>query len=193
MNTRNLSAYRNLVEETTEGLLGELTNARSPEAALAAVTTALTQVNGDRHAHEVPGALKDGEVQYFIAGCFLLSPDRTEHVLVAENGFPPEQHRLRIPHDLGHPGWVLQNRSELLLANTDKHADFKQILKTSRMGSAIYAPMFWQGEFLGQMINAAQARNTMSQTDLATLRRFTAMATLAYVALGGLNQAIFET
>ena len=36
----------------------------------------------------------------------------------------------------------------------------KQYLKTSRMGSSIYAPLLWKGRFVGQLIMASQARNT---------------------------------
>ena len=78
-----------------------------------------------------------------------MTPDRQHHLLVAEHGFPPEQHRLRIPLDLGHPGWVVQRQRPLVLANTDEAQDFRQILKTARMGSVLFGPMFWRGQMLG--------------------------------------------
>src|ERR1700741_4130551 len=80
--------------------------ASGPEEALRPFAEFLVSFVGDRSAAERPGALKPGERQYFVSGAFMVSPDRTENWLIAETGFPPEQHRLRIPIDLGHPGWV---------------------------------------------------------------------------------------
>jgi signal transduction protein with GAF and PtsI domain len=55
------------------------------------------------------------------------------------------KNRPRVPLDLGHAGQVVQHQRPLLLANADEATDFRQILKTARMGSALLAPMFWQG------------------------------------------------
>ena len=185
--SRDISRYRETAAQVVADVSTELLHAAGPEAALRAVTSRVVELNGDREAHLVEGALKGDERQFFIAGCFLLTPDKTEHLLVADNGFPAEQYRLRIPVELGHPGHVYRTAKPLMLANTDEHGDFKQILKTSRMGSALYAPMVWQGRFLGQIINAAQARNTMAAPDLETLVTLTNMATAAFVALGGFD------
>ncbi len=148
------------------------------------VHTAL-RITGDAGAHEKPGALKPGERHFSVGGAFMVSPDGTSHFLIGEWGFPEEQHRLYYPLDTGHPGWVWKNERALILENTDDHSDFKQILKSARMGSAIYAPMVWQGGFIGHLITAAQARNTFSPPDLVRLRSLAAMATAAYMAKGG--------
>mgnify|MGYP003704530333 CR=1 FL=1 len=50
---------------------------------------------------------------------------------------------LLVPIDGGHPGWVYAHRSKLILRNTDEHGEFRQYLKTSRMGSTIFAPIVW--------------------------------------------------
>ena len=155
------------------------------DVALQHVTRATFDLLGDREAHLRPGALKAGEQQFFVSGIFLVTPEADSHLLIAEYGFPPEQHRLRIPIDTGHPGWVYQHRQALILANTDDHADFKQILKTSRMGSAIYAPMFWRGELVGQVITAAQARHTFEPADLEVLVAFAHLASALYAAHDG--------
>ncbi|MDD9913227.1 MAG: GAF domain-containing protein, partial [Rhodospirillaceae bacterium] len=136
-------------------------------------------------AYKRPGSLKDGERHFFVGGVFLVAPDNASHLLVAEWGFPPEQHRLNFPLDTGHPGWTWKNRKPLILENTDEHSDFKQILKTSRMGSAMYAPMLWQGKFLGQIITAAQARNTFSRPDRDRIATMAAIATGLFIAKGG--------
>lgn len=168
------------------GKIGELAcNATDIEAALRLVTRAAFDVLGDRQAHLRPGALKPGEQQFFVCGIFLVTPEADSHLLIAEHGFPPEQHRLQIPIDTGHPGWVYQHRRPLILANTDAHADFKQILKTSRMGSALYGPMFWRGQMMGQLLLAAQARHTFEQADLDILVTFAHLASTLYAAHDG--------
>ena len=94
------------------------------ESALRHLTAATQEVLGDKEAHLRPGGLRVGERQFTNAGIFLIIPDRQHHLLVAEHGFPPEQHRLRIPLDLSHPGWVAQPQCPLVLANTDEAPDF---------------------------------------------------------------------
>ncbi|HZD53977.1 MAG TPA: GAF domain-containing protein [Woeseiaceae bacterium] len=162
-------------------------NAPDAEASLSGITEVLFEILGDRNAHERPGALKEGERQFFVSGIFLVLPNESGHLLVAENGFPPEQHRLRIPIVIAHPGWVYRNRVPLILANTDEHAGFAQILKTARMGSALYGPMLWQGQMVGQLVMAAQARNTFSEIDLEVLVAYTQLATAAFVASEGVG------
>jgi len=75
-------------------------------SALKYLTAATQEALGDKEAHLRPGGLRAGEHQCTDAGLLLMTPDRQHHLLVAEHGFPPEQHRLRIPIDLAHPGWV---------------------------------------------------------------------------------------
>ena len=120
---------------------------------------------GDMRASENPGSLKNDEQQFTVAGFFMHLKDDQKSVLLAETGFPAEQHRLSIPDNLGHPGWVVKNEKPLLLANTDEHSNFEQILKTARMGSAMYSPLTLDGKFVGQFITASQARNTYDFED----------------------------
>ena len=159
--------------------------ADGPEVALQQITALGPLVLGDKDARLHPGALKPGERQFTVSGAFLVTPDGKENLLLAEVGFPPEQHRLRIDIDLGHPGGVVRSRQLLLLANTDLDPEFKQILKTARMGSALYAPMIWKGRLLGQLVVASQARNTYAQRDLDALVAFTEVATALWLAHAG--------
>ena len=159
--------------------------AADAEAALRHLTQASQALLGDRAAHTRPGALKAGERQFFVAGVFLVTPDRRQNLLVADVGFPAEQRRLRIPVDLGHPGWVVANRAPLLLADTDDDPGFRQILKTARMGSAIYGPMVWRGQVVGQLFTAAQARHTFAEVDLDVLVAFAEVAAALYIAHDG--------
>ncbi len=63
--------------------------------------------------------------------------------------------------------------------------DFRQILKTSHMGSALFGPMCWRGQMLGQVLTAAQARNTYSPIDLDIFMGFAHVAAAVYIAHGG--------
>ena len=155
------------------------------ESALRHLTAGTQEVLGDQEAHLRPGGLRAGERQFTNSGIFLITPDRHYNLLVAEHGFPPEQHRLRIPIDLGHPGQVVQDQRPLVFANTDESSDFRQILKTARMGSAMFGPMVWRGQMLGQILTAAQARHTYSALDLDIFMGFAHVAATVYVAHGG--------
>lgn len=181
LDVRDPLAVLALVDAAGEAAL----NAPGPEAAIRAIASRCYDALGDRSAHERDGALKPGERQYFVAGGFFITPDGAWHMLVGNVNFPPEQERLMIPIDGGHPGWVVKNRSKLLLRNTDEHGAFRQYLKTSRMGSTIFAPLFWQGEILGQIVMAAQARYTMREEDLAVLVACSRAAAAAWIAHGG--------
>lgn len=160
-------------------------DAPGPEAAIRALAQGCYDLLGDRDAHVRIGGLKPGEHQFFVAGAFFVTPDRRYHMLVGNVNFPPEQERLMVPIDGGHPGWVYANRSKLILKNTDEHTAFRQYLKSSRMGSTIFAPLFWHGEFMGQLIMAAQARYTMRDEDLAVLVACSRIAASVWVAHGG--------
>lgn len=185
MSTRDLAAFRAAALNALAEAGATACADGDCETALRRVTLAAMTLLGDREAHLRPGALKPGERQFFVAGLFMLTPDRRQHLLLAEQGFPAEQRRLRIDVDLGHPGWVYRNRKPLILANTDEAPDFRQILKTARMGSALYAPLFWRGEYIGQLITAAQARNTFSEADLEALCAFAPLAAALFQAHDG--------
>ena len=170
-----------IVEEVGQAAL----DAAGPEDAMRILARGCFDALGDRQAHLRAGALKPGERQYFVSGTFFVTPDKQHHMLVASLGFPPEQERLMVPIDGGHPGWVYAHRSKLILKNTDLHGAFRQYLKSSRMGSAVFAPIIWKGEFLGQLIMAAQARHTMRDVDLELIVALSRVATGAWVAHGG--------
>ena len=140
---------------------------------------------GDPQAHLRPGALDPGQKQFFVSGGFMITPDRNYLMLVGNTGFPAEQKRLMVPIDGGNPGWVVANRRSLVLPNTDDDRSFRQYLKTSRMGSALYSPLLWQGEILGLILVAAQARNTLGPDDLAILDALAPLAAASWVGLGG--------
>jgi len=53
------------------------------------------------------------------------------------------------------------------------------------MGSTLYGPMFWRGEMLGQVVTAAQARNTYGPIDLDLFMGFVHVAAAVSMAHGG--------
>ncbi|SMY08176.1 GAF domain-containing protein [Flavimaricola marinus] len=155
----------------------------SPEDALRALLTPLHGELGQRTgAFDLP----DGVSQFFVAGAFLVAPDQEWHMLTASLGFPAEQNRLMIPIDGGHPARVRASGAPLHLPDTEAEAgNFKQYLKTARMGSAIYAPMIWQGRFLGQIVLAGRARGSLSAEDFGVMCAAAPLAAAVYVAQGG--------
>ena len=172
------------LEELTQ-LMKYAQTENAVETILKAFSTAAMKTLGDPSAAKIPGNLKANEYQFSVAGFFLHIPERKESCLVAEQGFPVEQHRLCIPDDVGHPGWVVKHKKPLLLSNTDEHSDFKQILKSARMGSAMYSPMFSNGNFIGQFITASQARQTYRIQDHEIHQVYTSCANLVFNALNG--------
>lgn len=156
------------------------------ESALSQLTNVAVTQLGDARAIERPGALKPGERDYRVSGVFLITPDRTYNMLVANQGFPPEQRRLAIPIAWNHPGTVVETERPLLLENTDEHASFRQFLKSSRMGSSIYVPMFdASGAMFGQIVVAAQVRWTFRAEDLAGMQRIAKAGETLWLRLGG--------
>jgi hypothetical protein len=185
MASRDLNVFRETAWQALNGTSSSVSNSANVEQALSEITKTTRCLLGDKEAHLQPGALKPGERHFSVAGIFLLSASGRENILVAEENFPAEQHRLRIPVEHGHPGWVVQNKKHLLLSNTDEHNDFKQILKTSRMGSAVFGALIWKGRLVGQIVTASQARNTYSDADLAVTIAFANLAAAAFIAHGG--------
>ncbi len=159
--------------------------APGPEEAVRVVTDCVAALLGDKTAHLKPGGLKGDEVQYSVSATVMIAPGRTHNVFVAQSGFPPEQRHMKIDIERGHPGRVVREQEALLLANTDDYADFQQILKTSRMGSSMYVPMFWQGTMFGQLIAGSQARYSYRPVDLELMRHLADLASLLWHSHGG--------
>ena len=59
------------------------------------------------------------------------------------------------------------------------------MLKTVRMGSALFGPMVWRGQMLGQIITAAQARHTYGPIALDIFMGFARVAAAVSMAHGG--------
>ena len=170
-------------------LLGEAARrggaAPDAEAAIHEITMALVNLLGDREAHMRPGNLKAGEFQQFACGAFFLSADGKKNVLIAPINYHPDQKHMQVDATLGHPGWMVKNQAPLLLANTDLDSGFVKILQTFRAGSVCYAPIKWGDTYHGQIICAAQGRNTMTEDDLEMHVAFCNVAAALWVAKAG--------
>lgn len=166
--------------------------ATTPEAVVHDAMHILFGALGDREAHLVPGALEVGQEQFFVAGAFFVTPDGLHQMLVGNTGFPPEQRRLLIPIDGGNPGQVIASAQPLLLRDTRTRAEFRQYLKTARMGSAIYAPLIWDGAARGLIIMAALAGGTMGEDDLAALIATAPEVTAGWLRRGGPDWLVAE-
>ncbi|MEC7805813.1 MAG: GAF domain-containing protein [Pseudomonadota bacterium] len=179
------------VLEQLNNILSSRENFKTLEQKLTEFSLLATAHLGDMNASNKPGSLKKGEKQFTVAGFFMHLRDDQKSILFAETGFPPEQHRLIIPDSLGHPGWVVKNEQPLLLENTDEHSNFEQILKTARMGSAMYSPLTLHGKFVGQFITASQARNTYDNEDFIVHQSLAGCASLVLDNFGW--EAILST
>ena len=155
------------------------------EDALRPLTRLAHDALGDHGAGARPGALKPGERDYRVAGVFAITPDRRYNMLIASVGFPAEQRRLAIPIGWNHPGQVVATEAPLLLADTDRHAEFRQFLSSSRMGSSLYHPIHVQDRMVAQIVAAAQARGTYGRSDLDRLGRIAGVAAEIWAARDG--------
>ena len=165
----------------------EVASIKHVEDALRVITSCAIENLGDKDAWTRPNSLKPGEKKYSVAGIFLIAPDRRYNVLVANRGFPKEQRRLSIPINWNHPGQVVSNQKLWLLENVDEHDQFRQFLKTSKMGSSLYSPLFSHGEMFGQLVVAAQARWTYGKDDFSPILMLTSIAAMVWEAKEGLN------
>ena len=165
----------------------EATAAHGPEEALWCITRTLPALLGEPGAALRPHAFREPESPPVGAAAvaFMRTPDGRHHLNTAPVNFAPEQHHELVAIELGHPGEVARTRRPMLLRDTALHASFVKILQSFRAGSSMFAPLLWQGEYLGVLICANAARNTFGERDLAAHRAFAALAAAAWMAHGG--------
>jgi GAF domain-containing protein len=161
--------------------------APSPEAALWCITRVIPALMGDPTASLRPNAFRETPPPAVsgAAVAFMRTPDGRHHMITAPVNFLPEQHHELVDIALGHPGEVAHARRPMLLRDTTLHSGFVKILQTFRAGSAMFAPMLWQGEYLGVLICANAARGTFNETDLAAHEAFANLAAACWMAHGG--------
>lgn len=165
-------------------LVLQLNKQRSYEKVLNLITKFSFENLGNRSNASKKNNLKKGEKNQFACGSFIML-NKKKQILIAPQNYAPEQKYMLLNTNIGHPGWVIKNKSRLILPNTDKHKSFVKILKTFRAGSAIYAPILENDKFVGQIICASQARNIMEEVDLTTLCVLANLASLYWTKLNG--------
>lgn len=161
--------------------------AHGPEEALYAITRAIPALLGDPSAALRPNAFRESPPPVIGAAAvaFMVTADRQHHMITAPVNFAPEQYHELVDIKLGHPGEVAKTRQPMLLRDTALHAGFVKILQSFRAGSSMFAPILWQGEYLGVLICANAARNSFGEADLIAHRGFAALAASMWVAHDG--------
>ena len=160
--------------------------APSAEEALWAITRTVPALLGDPGAALRPNAFREDPPPTIGAAAtvFLRMPDGLHHLIAAPVNFAPGQHHELVAIELGHPGHVAKTRQPMLLHDTALHASFVKILQSFRAGSSMFAPLLWQGEYLGVLICANAARGTFSEGDLAALQAFAGLGAALFMAHG---------
>jgi GAF domain-containing protein len=167
-------------ERVTRGLWEAAERSRAeddPERALAHLTHMAQNVLGDPELTR--------RESFKCSGVFLLAPGGDHLILLAEHGYPPEQHRGRISIMDSNPGLVVRTGEPKIVPNTDEDANFRQILSTVRVGSSCYLPVIWQRRVLGMFNVAAQARYALNETDRDMGMLFANLAAATWMALDG--------
>ena len=159
--------------------------APDPEAAVRCFTAATRRVLGDPARLARPDALKPGETQFVVSGCFFVAPSGDHMTLCAANGFPPDQNHARISVTDSRPGHTVRTGIAALVPNTDVDPIFRQILASGVVGCSIYVPVLWAGRVIGMFNTAAQARFFFDERDLAVQVAFAAAAAATWMAKGG--------
>lgn len=157
----------------------------NPEEAVRHFTRATREILGDRAALQRPDALKPGETQFVVSGCFYIAPPRDHMILLATNGLMEAQRFARISVTDSRPGHTVQTRTPAVVPNTDDDAIFRQIISSGRVGCSVYVPMMWRNEVIGMFNTAAQARYFYDEIDLSVQRLFANAAAASWMGLGG--------
>lgn len=139
---------------------------------------------GNREKAKIAGNLKEGEKDQYACGSFIIV-NQNKQILIGPQNYAKEQEYMILDTNIGHPGWVIENKKRLILTNTDEHQSFVKILKTFRAGSAIYAPVLTSERFVGQIICASQARNIMEEIDLSSLNFLANLASVYWIKKNG--------
>ena len=156
-----------------------------PELAVSRITRIALEVLGERASAPQSGGTKAGAAEFKCAGIFFAAPARDHLILLAEQGYPPEQHRARISIHDSNPGLVVRTGQPKIVPNTDEDPNFRQILKTTRVGSSVYLPVVWQRQVLGMFNVAAQARYALAEPDLRMGLLFANLSAATWMALDG--------
>ena len=174
---------RNYLNKISD-LIPQLENSLTFEEVMKKITHFSFSNLGNRKNAKKKENLKDGELDQYACGSFILI-NKEKQILIGPQNYAKEQEYMILDTNIGHPGWVIENKKRLILTNTDEHKSFVKILKTFRAGSAIYAPILTSNKFIGQIICASQARNVMEEIDLSCLNILANIASVYWIKKNG--------
>lgn len=100
-------------------------------------------------------------------------------VVAASGGVSESEATLSISADFGMVGRVLKTREPLMVLDTDTESDYRQLLESQRIRSAIYAPLKWREESYGVVFAGNQVREGFSENDLNLLSALSVQGALA--------------
>jgi GAF domain len=175
-------------ERVTQGLQAAAEASRvesEPELAVGHITRIAQEVLGAHSSGKQSNETASAEPEFRCAGIFFAAPARDHLILLAEHGYPPEQHRARISIMDSNPGLVVRTGQPKIVPNTDEDPYFRQILSTTRVGSSLYLPVVWQRQVLGMFNVAAQARYALAEIDLKFGLLFANLSAATWMALDG--------
>jgi HD-GYP domain-containing protein (c-di-GMP phosphodiesterase class II) len=110
---------------------------------------------------------------------FRLDQEKGSLNLAASYGLSEGESNLVIPADFGMAGKVLKTREAILLANTDQEPDYRQLLESQRIRSAIFAPLKWREEVYGVIFAGNQQKESLNENDCNLLSALAVQAALA--------------
>jgi HD-GYP domain-containing protein (c-di-GMP phosphodiesterase class II) len=110
---------------------------------------------------------------------FSLNDNGQRMVVVASTGISESEADISVPLGYGVMGKVLRTGEPILLEDTDVEHDYRQLLESYRIRSAIYAPLKWREELYGVVFAGNQERLSFSENDLNLLSALCVQAALA--------------
>ncbi len=110
---------------------------------------------------------------------FKLEKDGERLSVAACDGVSESEADLEIPVGYGVIGKVLEEREPALLRDTDMEREFRHLLESQRIRSAIYTPMKWRDEVYGVALAGNQERDSFNENDLNLISALAVQAALA--------------
>ncbi len=110
---------------------------------------------------------------------FKLEKDGERLAVAACDGVSESEADLEIPVGYGVIGRVLEEKEPVLLMDTDTEREFRHLLESQRIRSAVYAPMKWRDEVYGVALAGNQERDSLNENDLNLISALAVQAALA--------------
>lgn len=157
-----------------------------PDAAeaLTPVAEAVADVLGDRAA-EFAARLSGGGPARRWAAFLMLEPATGRLLPVAGFGFPDAAIWAPLADRTGFLGRLTAGKAPRLLADTAEAPDFEPLPADAAVGSAMFAPLSWNGAMIGTLYCSSSVPGTFGTDDLPVLGGFADLAALVWIARDG--------